>query len=164
MTPEASKNSLYLTCGRALAIMRRHCANALETENQSQNGSDGDNGNSGNGNGGNGNENPDENGRGDRPVVRECTYQDFMKCQPLNFKGTEGDCTNLWNSHRGLLGTDSVLPKRFQELTMMCTKMVPEEEDRVEKFIRGLPDNIHGNVIVAEPQRLQDVVLKLPTT
>ncbi|GKA19324.1 hypothetical protein Tco_0699239, partial [Tanacetum coccineum] len=53
--------------------------------------SDGDNGNGGNGNGGNGNgrnENPDENGRGDRPVVRECTYQDFMKCQPLNFKGT----------------------------------------------------------------------------
>nr|GEX04606.1 reverse transcriptase domain-containing protein [Tanacetum cinerariifolium] len=26
---------------------------------------------------------------------------------------------------------------RFQELTMMCTKMVPKEEDRVEKFIRG---------------------------
>ncbi|GJU54426.1 putative reverse transcriptase domain-containing protein [Tanacetum coccineum] len=25
-----------------------------------------------------------------RVVVRECTYQDFMKCQPLYFKGTEG--------------------------------------------------------------------------
>ncbi|GKF55007.1 hypothetical protein Tco_0165347 [Tanacetum coccineum] len=35
--------------------------------------------------------------------------------------------------------------QRFQELTMMCTKMVPEEEDWVEKFIRGLPDNIQGN-------------------
>nr|GFD16821.1 reverse transcriptase domain-containing protein [Tanacetum cinerariifolium] len=23
-------------------------------------------------------------------VSRECTYQDFMKCQPLYFKGTEG--------------------------------------------------------------------------
>nr|GEZ04652.1 hypothetical protein [Tanacetum cinerariifolium] len=23
-------------------------------------------------------------------VTRECTYPDFMKCQPLNFKGTEG--------------------------------------------------------------------------
>ncbi|GKF17820.1 reverse transcriptase domain-containing protein [Tanacetum coccineum] len=23
-------------------------------------------------------------------VARECTYPDFMKCQPLNFKGTEG--------------------------------------------------------------------------
>ncbi|GKE85779.1 hypothetical protein Tco_1559521, partial [Tanacetum coccineum] len=27
-----------------------------------------------------------------RPVrpTRECTYSDFLKCQPLNFKGTEG--------------------------------------------------------------------------
>ncbi|GJU08082.1 putative reverse transcriptase domain-containing protein [Tanacetum coccineum] len=41
---------------------------------------------------------------------------------------------------------------------MLCTKMVPEEEDQVEKFIGGLPDNIQGNVIVAEPTRLQDVV------
>ncbi|GJY07861.1 putative reverse transcriptase domain-containing protein [Tanacetum coccineum] len=41
---------------------------------------------------------------------------------------------------------------------MMCTKMVPEEEDRVEKFIGGLPDNIQGNVIAAEPTRIQDAV------
>ncbi|GKA69412.1 reverse transcriptase domain-containing protein [Tanacetum coccineum] len=38
--------------------------------------------------------------------------------------------------------------KRFQELTMMCTKMVPEEEDQVEKFIGGLPDNIQGNGVI----------------
>ncbi|GJT83854.1 hypothetical protein Tco_1058196 [Tanacetum coccineum] len=72
-------------------------ANALEAENQSQNGSDGNNGNgdnrdgeNGNGeNGDGGNGNPNENGRGDRIVARECTYQDFIKCQPLNFKGIE---------------------------------------------------------------------------
>ncbi|GKA49581.1 putative reverse transcriptase domain-containing protein, partial [Tanacetum coccineum] len=46
--------------------------------------------------------------------------------------------------------------QRFQELTIICTKMVPEEEDRVEKFIRGLPDNIQGNVIATT--RLQDAV------
>ncbi|GJZ09432.1 putative reverse transcriptase domain-containing protein [Tanacetum coccineum] len=44
------------------------------------------------------------------------------------------------------------------ELTMMCIKMVPEDEDRVEKFIGGLPDNIQVNVISAKPTRLQDVV------
>ncbi|GKG41326.1 hypothetical protein Tco_0470538, partial [Tanacetum coccineum] len=54
-------------------------ANALKAENQIQNGSDG-----GNRNGEN------ENGRGDRHVARECTYHDFMKCQPLNFKGMKG--------------------------------------------------------------------------
>ncbi|GJZ59894.1 hypothetical protein Tco_0615710 [Tanacetum coccineum] len=48
--------------------------------------------------------------------------------------------------------------QRFQELTLMCTKMVPEEEDQVEKFIGGLPDKIQGNVIAAEPTRLQDAV------
>nr|GFA68948.1 retrovirus-related Pol polyprotein from transposon 17.6 [Tanacetum cinerariifolium] len=48
--------------------------------------------------------------------------------------------------------------QRFQELTMMCTKMVPKEQDREEKFIRGLLDNIQGNVIAAEPTRLQDAV------
>ncbi|GKD23328.1 hypothetical protein Tco_1225031, partial [Tanacetum coccineum] len=41
---------------------------------------------------------------------------------------------------------------------MMCTKMVPEDEDQVEKFIGGLSDNIQGNVIAAEPTKLQDSV------
>ncbi|GJZ83826.1 putative reverse transcriptase domain-containing protein [Tanacetum coccineum] len=41
---------------------------------------------------------------------------------------------------------------------MMCTTMVLEEEDRVKKFIRGLPDNIQRNVIVVEPTRLQDAI------
>ncbi|GKF82777.1 hypothetical protein Tco_0244433, partial [Tanacetum coccineum] len=32
------------------------------------------------------------NGSGPRPaqVVRECSYSEFLKCKPLDFKGTEG--------------------------------------------------------------------------
>ncbi|GKG56041.1 hypothetical protein Tco_0577116, partial [Tanacetum coccineum] len=73
-----------------------HAANALEAESQSQNGNHSNNGNGGNGNGGHGDEgnnengNPNKNGRGAMTVARVCTYQDFMKCQPLNFIGTEG--------------------------------------------------------------------------
>ncbi|GKA30440.1 putative reverse transcriptase domain-containing protein [Tanacetum coccineum] len=188
MTPEAIEELVNRRVEEALAAHEAtRAANALETENQSQNSSDGDNGNGGNGNGRN--ENPDENGRGDRPVVRECTYQDFMKCQPLNFMGTKrvvglirwfekvetvfhiSNCpeksqvkneiqkmeTELWNLT--VKNNDlTAYTQRFQELTMMCTKMAPEEEDRVEKFIGGLPDNIQGNVIAAEPTRLQDAV------
>ncbi|GKA10171.1 hypothetical protein Tco_0689604 [Tanacetum coccineum] len=82
------------------AYKATRAANALEAKSQSQNDSDGNNGNGGNGNGnggdGNGgnrnggNGNPNENNRGVRPVARECTYQDFMKCQTLNFKGAKG--------------------------------------------------------------------------
>ncbi|GKE77855.1 hypothetical protein Tco_1543975, partial [Tanacetum coccineum] len=28
--------------------------------------------------------------RRNKRATRECSYPDFMKCQPLNFKGTEG--------------------------------------------------------------------------
>nr|GFC74786.1 hypothetical protein [Tanacetum cinerariifolium] len=94
MTPEAIEELVNRCVEEALAAHETTCvANALKAKNQSQNGSDGGNGNSGNGNGENGNGgngNPNENGRGERPVARECIYQDFMKCQPLNFKGTEG--------------------------------------------------------------------------
>nr|GFD32092.1 hypothetical protein [Tanacetum cinerariifolium] len=45
--------------------------------------------------------------------------------------------------------------QRFQELILLCTKMVPDEEDRVKRFIGGLPDNIQRNVIAANPARLQ---------
>ncbi|GKC12554.1 putative reverse transcriptase domain-containing protein [Tanacetum coccineum] len=198
MTPEAIEELVNRRVEEALAAHEAtRIANALEAKNQSQNGSNrnggngnGENGNGENGNGGNGN--PNENGRGDRPVTRECTYQDFMKCQPLNFKGTKGvvglirwfekmetvfhisncpeksqvkyaTCTLLnsaltwWNSHKRTIGTEAAFAI-FQELTMMCTKMVPEEEDRVEKFIGGLSDNIQGNVITTEPIKLQDVV------
>nr|GEU36828.1 putative reverse transcriptase domain-containing protein [Tanacetum cinerariifolium] len=132
---------------------------------------DGNNGNGGDGNGGNGN--PNEDNMVARPIAQECTYQDFMKCQPFNFKRTEGV-----NSHKRTIGADAAFSmswrelmklmaevyrprteiqkmefelrnstiknndlagytQRFQELTMMCTKMVPEEDDQVEKFIGG---------------------------
>ncbi|GJX18690.1 putative reverse transcriptase domain-containing protein [Tanacetum coccineum] len=65
--------------------------------------------------------------------------------------------TELWNLI--VRGNDlTAYTQRFQELILLCTKMVPEEEDQVEKFIRGLPDNIQGNMIVAEPTRLQDAI------
>nr|GEW51066.1 hypothetical protein [Tanacetum cinerariifolium] len=173
-------------------------ANTLEAESQSQNGNDDDNGNGGNRNG-----NPNVNDRGASPVARECTYQDFMKCEPLNFKGTKGVVglirwfekmekvfhisnyvafsmsgreltklmtevycprneiqkmeSELWNLT--MKNNDLVAyTQRFQELTMLCTKMVHEEEDQVKRFIGGLLDNIQGNVIAVEPTRLQDVV------
>ncbi|GKE71321.1 hypothetical protein Tco_1529393, partial [Tanacetum coccineum] len=168
------------------ALEARRVNQDLELGNGNDNGGGDGNGNSnrnGTGNGNNGgdngdsNENHNVNGRGDRPVAHECTYQDFMKCQPLSFKGTEeiyqvkyATCTLLdsaltwWNSHKRTIGTDAayalswteLLKLMTEELTMMCTKMVLEEEDRVEKFIGGLPDNIQGNIIAAEPTRLQD--------
>ncbi|GKD63721.1 hypothetical protein Tco_1305829, partial [Tanacetum coccineum] len=57
-----------------------------------------------------------------------------------------------WNSHKRAIGFEAAyamkwteLTKRFQELVLLCTRMVPGEEDKVERFIGGLPNNIKGN-------------------
>ncbi|GJY92193.1 putative reverse transcriptase domain-containing protein [Tanacetum coccineum] len=45
------------------------------------------------------------------------------------------------------------------EIQKMETElMVPDEENRVERFIGGLPNNIQRNVIAANPARLQDAI------
>nr|GEV36322.1 retrotransposon protein, putative, Ty3-gypsy subclass [Tanacetum cinerariifolium] len=68
-----------------------------------------------------------------------------------------------WNSHKRTIGVDAayamkwagrmklmteVYCSRNEELILLCTRMVPDEEDRVERFIGGLPNNIQGNVLL----------------
>nr|GFC35868.1 hypothetical protein [Tanacetum cinerariifolium] len=44
-------------------------------------------------------------------------------------------------------GTDVIgYSRRFPELALMCDRTFPEESDRVEKYIGGLPDTIHDSV------------------
>ncbi|GJS39829.1 hypothetical protein Tco_0564872 [Tanacetum coccineum] len=109
-------------------------------------------------------------------TAHECTYTNFLKCQPLNFKGTEGvaglsqwfermesvfhisnytienqvkfaTCTlhlvalTWWNTHVKTVGHDAAY-----------------ESDKIEKYVDGLPDMIHGSVVASKPKTMQDVV------
>ncbi|GJV18921.1 putative reverse transcriptase domain-containing protein [Tanacetum coccineum] len=176
------------------------------------------------------------NGSGPRPAqtARECSYSEFLKCKPLDFKGTEGvvgltrwfekmesvfsisncpaasqvkfatctlqdDALTWWNSHvktttpevahampwaalkkmmtdkycpRGEIkkietemwnlkvkGTDVVAySRRFQQLALMCSRMFPEEVDKIEKYIGGLPDMILGSVKASKSKTMQEVI------
>ncbi|GKB45438.1 reverse transcriptase domain-containing protein [Tanacetum coccineum] len=48
--------------------------------------------------------------------------------------------------------------KRFQELTLVCTKFVANETEKVDKYISGLPDNIYGNVNSTRPKTLDETI------
>ncbi|GKA41495.1 reverse transcriptase domain-containing protein [Tanacetum coccineum] len=150
-------------------------------------------------------------GTGDRrnePATRECTYPDFMKCQPLNFKGTEGvveltqwiekietvfcisncsvenqikffTCTLLgnaltwWNSYIRTVGNDIDYAMTWTELKKkMIDKYCPrteikklevelwelkvKESDKIEKYVSGLPDMIHGSVVASKPRTMKE--------
>nr|GFD07186.1 hypothetical protein [Tanacetum cinerariifolium] len=81
-------------------------------------------------------------------VTRECTYQDFMKCQPLYFKGTEGvvELTH-WFERMEMVFLISNCLAENQTKFATCT-LLAEESDRIERYIGGLPDSIHGSVAV----------------
>ncbi|GKG07900.1 hypothetical protein Tco_0333732 [Tanacetum coccineum] len=36
--------------------------------------------------------------------------------------------------------------------------MFPEESDKIEKYVSGLPDMIHGSVETSKPKTMQDAV------
>ncbi|GJZ33026.1 putative reverse transcriptase domain-containing protein [Tanacetum coccineum] len=172
--------------------------------------------------------------QGPTQTALESTYTRFLKCKPLDFKGTEGvvgltrwfekmesvfsisnctaasqvkfatctlqdDALTWWNAHvktttpeaahampwatlkkmmtdkycpRGEIkkietemwnlkvkGTDVVAySRRFQQLALMCSRMFPEEIDKIEKYIGGLPDMIHGSVKASKPKTMQEAI------
>ncbi|GKB81324.1 reverse transcriptase domain-containing protein [Tanacetum coccineum] len=138
-------------------------------------------------------------------VARDAPYG-LLKCQPLNFKGTEGvvgltqwfekmesvysisNCTvacqvkfatctlqgnalTWWNSHVKTTTPEAAHAMPWRTLKKMMTdKYCPRGEikklefemllksDKVEKYVGGLPDMIHGSVMATKPKTMQDAI------
>nr|GFD00411.1 hypothetical protein [Tanacetum cinerariifolium] len=65
-----------------------------------------------------------------------------------------------WNSHKRTIRIKAAYAMSWAELMKMMTEVycTRNEEDKVERFVGGFPDNIQGNVIAAEPAKLQDAI------
>nr|GEZ31740.1 hypothetical protein [Tanacetum cinerariifolium] len=121
-------------------------------------------------------------------AARECTYTDFIKCQPLPFKGTEGTVGHdaaygmSWKTLMKMM-TDKYFPRndirklemelcelkvmgtdlarytqRFQELALLCGRMFSKESDKVEKYVGSLFDMIHVSVVASKPKTMQEAI------
>ncbi|GJR43603.1 reverse transcriptase domain-containing protein [Tanacetum coccineum] len=63
----------------------------------------------------------------------------------------------LWNLK--VKGTDVIgYNQHFQELALLCVRMFPEESDKIERYVGGLLDMIHGSVVVSKPKTMQDAI------
>nr|GEZ13788.1 reverse transcriptase domain-containing protein [Tanacetum cinerariifolium] len=59
--------------------------------------------------------------------------------------------SELWNLK--LKGTNIIAyTQRFQELALLCPKMVTLEAQMIERYIGGLSQNIKGNVTSSKPE------------
>ncbi|GJW26981.1 putative ribonuclease H-like domain-containing protein [Tanacetum coccineum] len=63
----------------------------------------------------------------------------------------------LWNLT--LKGDDiETYINRFHELSLMCPELVPTENKKIKKFIKGFPERIKGNITSSKPSSLHDAV------
>nr|GEV47533.1 hypothetical protein [Tanacetum cinerariifolium] len=63
----------------------------------------------------------------------------------------------MWNLK--IKSTDVVsYNKHFQELSLMCSRMFPEESDKIEKYVDGFPYMIHEIVMASKLKTMQDAI------
>ncbi|GJT99131.1 putative reverse transcriptase domain-containing protein [Tanacetum coccineum] len=103
------------------------------------------------------------------PIVRECTFARFMKCNPTVFCGIEGAVElRRWFEKTESVSEISecaegkkvkfVAAVLFNELALMCLRMVKPKSVKVDAYIRGISKNIKGEVTSSRPANLNEAV------
>nr|GEW46075.1 putative reverse transcriptase domain, ribonuclease H-like domain, aspartic peptidase domain protein [Tanacetum cinerariifolium] len=78
-----------------------------------------------------------------------------------------GSALTWWNSNMRAVSQENLKVKgtditsytlRFQELTLLCGKMFPEESGKIERYVGGLPEMIRGNVMSYELKSMQKAI------
>nr|GEZ94462.1 hypothetical protein [Tanacetum cinerariifolium] len=110
-------------------------------------------------------------------VMSLCTtVLDVLKCQPLPFKGIEGVASlSQWCERMEFVFHISNCAVENQVKFATCTlhsvaltwwnthvKTVGHESayesDKIEKYVGGLPDMIHGSVVASKPKTMQEAI------
>nr|GEZ45156.1 hypothetical protein [Tanacetum cinerariifolium] len=125
-------------------------------------------------------------GRRQVPTQRECTYTDFLKCQSMNFKGTDGVIgLTQWVEKMEsvfLISVAAALAERDEDksrdgdnshgLGTDGRRQVPTQREctytdflkcqsmnfKVERYVGGLPNMIHGSVKTSKPPSMQEAI------
>ncbi|GJU44542.1 hypothetical protein Tco_1201808 [Tanacetum coccineum] len=119
------------------------------------------------------------------PEVQGCSYKTFMNGKPHFFSGTEGVvglkrwfekmeqvfeiCKCAEDDKAGAIALDFWTMKEMtsrhteqvasvHELVLMCPELVSTEKKKIEKYIRGFPEGIKGNVTSSKPATLHDAI------
>ncbi|GJV27447.1 hypothetical protein Tco_1383895 [Tanacetum coccineum] len=90
----------------------------------------------------------------------ECIYTDFIKCQPLNFKGTEGvaGLSQWFERMESVFHISNFSHNAAYGIALLCGRMFLKEYDKIEKYVGGLPNMIHGSVVASKPKTMQEAV------
>ncbi|GJT62300.1 hypothetical protein Tco_1005833 [Tanacetum coccineum] len=100
-------------------------------------------------------------------VARECTYPDFLKCQPLNFKGTEGvvGLTQWFEKMESVYSISNctvACQVKFATCTLQGNALTwwnSHVKTTTHEAAHAMPWRVKGNDVVAYSQRFQELAL-----
>nr|GFA18016.1 reverse transcriptase domain-containing protein [Tanacetum cinerariifolium] len=90
-------------------------------------------------------------------ATRESTYTDFLNNYAVENQVKFDTCTlhsvalTWWNTHVKTVGHEAAY-------ALLYGRMFSEESDKIEKYIGGLPDMIHGSVVASKPKTMQEAI------
>ncbi|GKF35577.1 hypothetical protein Tco_0112335 [Tanacetum coccineum] len=104
-------------------------------------------------------------GQDSAPIVREYTFTGFMKCNPTIFYGP---ALTWWNSKIAIMGLETVNQMPWTKMKQLMTvefypieeiqRIEHKESVKVDAYIRGLSENIKGEVTSSMPANLNEDV------
>nr|GEU79813.1 hypothetical protein [Tanacetum cinerariifolium] len=93
--------------------------------------------------------------------ISNCSVENQIKFSTCTLLGS---ALMWWNSHvmtvgPNVKGTDVIgYNQCFQEVALSCVIMFPKESDKIERYVGGLPDMIHGSVVASKPKTMQEAI------
>nr|GEX19493.1 hypothetical protein [Tanacetum cinerariifolium] len=102
--------------------------------------------------------------------ICKCTEDDKVKFAMCTLEGralTDDDYRILPSNRNPKDGTRTLdsnsndieaYSNRFHKLVLMCPELVPTEKKKIEKYIRGFPERIKGNITSSKPATLHDAM------
>nr|GFA53495.1 reverse transcriptase domain-containing protein [Tanacetum cinerariifolium] len=94
-------------------------------------------------------------------AARECTYTDFLKCQHYLSKEPRElpvFCNGVKEWSLSFTSATALLKTKSSLLHALFTLMFSEESDKIEKYVGGLLDMIHGSVVASKPKTMQEAI------
>ncbi|GJS59976.1 hypothetical protein Tco_0654760 [Tanacetum coccineum] len=97
--------------------------------------------------------------------ISNCTVENQVKFATCTLHSV---ALTWWNTHVKIVGHDAAYGVKgtdltsytqcFQEFALLCGRMFSEESDKIEKYVGGLPDMIHGSIVASKPKTMQKAV------
>nr|GEV82769.1 reverse transcriptase domain-containing protein [Tanacetum cinerariifolium] len=85
--------------------------------------------------------------------ISNCTAENQVKFSSCTLIG---NALTWWNSHMRAVSQEVTYAMPWKTLRQMMTakRMFPEDSDEIERYVGGLPEMIHGNVMSYEPKSM----------